>query len=170
MAGKKSKDKGKGYEREVADFLTSTYGDKFIRTPFSGAFVGGINAVRKESLTQGQIRNAKGDIVPPDHWNNFSVECKFYKEFPFHQIFTGDVALLDTWIQQQADASDEDDLQLIFMKFNRRGQWVAYPSGLGFSVDRAISYKGWYFCAWDMFWTEHNISLVKKYGTAGIKQ
>ena len=40
MSGSKSKNKGKTYEREVANFLTELYGESFTRVPYSGAFVG----------------------------------------------------------------------------------------------------------------------------------
>jgi len=58
------KAKGSGYEREVAKFLSETYGESFIRAPGSGAYVGGKNQARTEFLHEGQIRSFKGDIVP----------------------------------------------------------------------------------------------------------
>ena len=60
----KSKNKGKGFEREMANFLSDLYQLSFIRVPASGAFVGGANAVRKDILSEGQIRGAKSDIIP----------------------------------------------------------------------------------------------------------
>ena len=41
MSGKKSKNKGKLFEREIANFLSDLYGESFTRVPYSGAFVGG---------------------------------------------------------------------------------------------------------------------------------
>lgn len=169
MAGKKSKDKGKGYEREVAKFLSDMYGESFIRTFTSGAFVGGQNASRKSTLSMGQIRSNKSDIIPPDEWNNFAVECKFYKEWPFHQLFTGDLALLDEWIDQLEQTSDRDDLKIIFMKFNRKGQWVCFPAGLDFLVDRSVDYKGWKFCSWEQFWQHGNAEKFKDYSINGVQ-
>ena len=84
-------------------------------------------------------------------------------------MFTGDVAILDDWIAQQEVASDKNDLMLIFMKFNRKGQWIAYPQGLAFEVERKLPYKKWYFCSWDEFWNKTNIALVKKLASKGIK-
>ena len=40
MSGTKSKNKGKAYERDVANFLTELYQESFTRVPYSGAFVG----------------------------------------------------------------------------------------------------------------------------------
>ena len=46
MSGKKSKDKGKTFERDIANYLSELYEDSFTRVPQSGAYVGGQNAVR----------------------------------------------------------------------------------------------------------------------------
>ena len=72
----KSKNKGKGFERDVCKILGKIYGDNFERVPHSGAFVGGVNAARKSTLTENQIKAFKGDIIPPDHWKHFNCECK----------------------------------------------------------------------------------------------
>lgn len=61
-----SKIKGSGFEREVAKFLSDTYGESFIRNNSgSGAYIGGANHIRKNTLSEAQIRHAKGDIIPP---------------------------------------------------------------------------------------------------------
>jgi hypothetical protein len=120
-----SKNKGNSFERQTAEFLTNLYGEKFIRAPGSGAYVGGKNSKRKEFLHEGQIRSFKGDIVPGMSFPRFNGECKSYKEFPFHQLFSGNIKLLDSWIDQCMDASDEGDFNIIFMKFNRIGTYIA---------------------------------------------
>ena len=43
------KAKGSSWERDVAKFLTTLYGETFIRAPGSGAYVGGVNTKRKEA-------------------------------------------------------------------------------------------------------------------------
>ena len=120
-----SKAKGNSFERQTADFLTELYGEKFIRAPGSGAYTGGKNSHRKEFLHEGQIRNFKSDIVPGESFPKLNAECKSYKDFPFHQLFSGEVKMLDGWIQQCIDASDPGDFNIIFMKFNRKGTYVA---------------------------------------------
>ena len=45
-----SKNKGSGFERDVAKYLSDTYGESFIRAPGSGAYTGGSNNFRKKSL------------------------------------------------------------------------------------------------------------------------
>jgi len=126
--GSKSKAKGKSWERDFAGFLSTLYGESFIRVPHSGAYIGGKNNVRKEFLHEGQIRSMKGDITPPADWKHFNVECKSYADFPFHQLFTeGKIALLDSWIDQTMDVADAGDFSFIVMKFNRKGKYVAFP-------------------------------------------
>jgi hypothetical protein len=119
------KQKGSGYERDTAKFLTELYGETFIRAPGSGAYVGGSNNHRKQFLHEGQVRNFKGDIVPGESFPKLNAECKFYKDFPFHQLFQGSVNILETWIEQCIDAADSGDFNIIFMKFNRKGKYIA---------------------------------------------
>lgn len=160
----KSKAKGNAWELEVAKFLTETYGETFIRIPSSGAFVGGKNAFRKDTLGSAQVQSKKGDIHPPESWKHWNLECKSYADFPFHQLWYTDVKILDAWIQQQKDVEDEGDLNLILIKISRKEKWVLFPQGLGFVVDRYLLYKGWYFVNWDQFWDQdQNRVLVKKY-------
>lgn len=137
----KSKNKGKGYEREVANYLSDLYQSSFTRVPHSGAFTGGKNAIRKETLTEGQIRGYKGDIIPPDDWKKFNCECKNYAEFPFHQLLSqGKIGLLEAWTKQTLEAADPGDVNIIFMKFDRRGRYVAYQLPLSFDNHRFIDY------------------------------
>jgi hypothetical protein len=119
------KAKGSGFEREVAKYLTDTYGETFIRNiSGSGAYVGGTNNFRKQNLTEAQIRHAKGDVVPPESFPLFNAECKFYGDFGFHQLLDSSTQL-DTWLNQLMDAADPHDLNILFFKINRRGKYVA---------------------------------------------
>lgn len=119
-----SKNKGSGFEREVAKYLTELYGAPFIRAPGSGAFTGGKNSIRRQVLEGAQIRSFKGDIMPPEDWQLFNAEAKFYADFPFHQLFDG-CPQLETWLDQLMTASDSGDFNILFMKFNRKGRYVA---------------------------------------------
>lgn len=121
----KSKIKGSSYEREVAKFLTSHYGETFIRNiSGSGAYVGGTNSFRKANLTEAQIRHAKGDVVPPESFNLLNIECKSYGSLEFHQLLN-ECKQLEAWLQQLMDASDEADVNILFFKITRRGQYIA---------------------------------------------
>ena len=43
--------KGKSFENAKAKFLTEIYGEKFIRVPTSGAFLGGQNYDRRHTMS-----------------------------------------------------------------------------------------------------------------------
>ena len=165
----KSKAKGNAWELDVAKFLSTTYNESFIRIPSSGAFVGGKNTFRKTQIDAAQLQGKKGDIHPPEAWKHWNIECKSYADFPFHQLWTSDVKILDSWIAQQHEVEDEGDLNLILIKISRKDRWVVYQEKLGFQSDRAIHYKGWYFTSWDDFWSKPvNIELVKSISTSSL--
>jgi hypothetical protein len=156
----KSKNKGKGFERECSNFLSDLYEDSFTRVPDSGAFTGGKNAYRRDRLTEGQIRAHKGDIIPPDEWKYFNVECKNYAEFPFHQLFTqSPVPLLEGWLEQTLEAADEGDCNILFMKFNRKGRYLAFQlPNESFQTLRHLDYTDksgsiWRITGFDDFFT-----------------
>lgn len=159
------KTKGKGYENAVAKFLTDTYGEKFLRVPTSGAFLGGANFHRRHTMTEGQVRSFKGDIIPPDSWSKFNCECKFYKDFNFHQLYS-ESKILDRWIAETLDTANTGDLSLIFMKFNNLGEYMAYQSTENFIVNQYTIYKNsWHFTSHSAFWTQHNKNIVKARST-----
>jgi len=129
-----SKNKGSGFEREVAKFLSELYSESFIRAPGSGAYTGGSNSHRKQVLHEGQIRSFKGDIIPGESFTHFNAECKFYADFQFHQLFD-ESRQLETWLSQLMTASDPGDMNILFMKFNRRGRYVAVQATLPWNTD-----------------------------------
>jgi Holliday junction resolvase len=163
------KAKGSSWEREVAKYLTELFGETFIRAPGSGAYVGGSNAVRKQFLHQGQIRSFKGDIVPGESFAALNAECKSYKDFPFHQLFQGPVKILDQWIAQCMDAADAGDFNILFMKFNRKGRYVAVqaqPNSTPLMFTRHLNYGTlahghWFIMDMDLFF-EINSQTVRQ--------
>lgn len=164
----KSKAKGNAWELDVAKFLTETYKESFLRIPSSGAFVGGKNTFRKSQIDAAQLQGKKGDIHPPEAWKHWNCECKSYSDFPFHQLWYADVKILDAWIQQQKDVEDAGDLNLILIKISRKEKWVVFQEDLGFTVDRSLHYKGWYFTSWNDFWSKTtNLDLVKHFSLNG---
>lgn len=163
-----SKAKGNSFERTTADFLTNLYGEKFIRAPGSGAYVGGKNTHRKQLLHEGQIRNFKGDIVPGQSFPKLNAECKSYRDFPFHQLFQGPVNILESWIDQCMDVSDPGDFSIIFMKFNRKGTYIAVQLSptTQLQLVRHINYGSiknahWAIMDHNTFW-ELNSEVVKQ--------
>ena len=161
------KAKGSGFEREVAKFLTDTYGESFIRAPGSGAYVGGKNQVRKEVLHEGQIRSFKGDVVPGQSFGNMNIECKFYADFPFNLVLAGNCKVLDAWLDQLMSVSEPQDLNLLFMKFNRKGKFMCVQSKLTWITDQFLYYTSknhndWLIIEFEHFW-KLNKELIKKY-------
>ena len=83
-----------------------------------------------------------------------------YDNFPFHQLFTGPVKQLDTWLDQLMSAADPDDFNILIMKFNRKGKFVAvqfdHPSDLPLFVERHFLYENkhgrWAIMEYDRYW------------------
>ena len=163
------KAKGSGFEREIAKYLSEKYNESFIRAPGSGAYVGGKNQVRKEVLHEGQIRSFKGDVVPGQSFKRMNIECKFYADFPFHLLLTGECKVIDAWLDQLMDVADINDVNLLFMKFNRKGKYVCVQSKLTWISDNFIYYTSkkhgdWMIFEFDSFF-KHNVNLLKTYST-----
>ena len=168
MPGNTSKNKGKSFEREISKYLSELYSDSFQRVFDSGAFTGGTNQKRRATLTEGQIRSHKGDIVPPDDWKYFNCECKSYMDFPFYQLFLNvQIPLLETWIQQLLAAEDPGDCNLLFMKFNRKGRYVMFEKKELFYQHRDVEYSdtsnnNWIFMGFDNFFKLNSDHLKKR--------
>lgn len=166
------KAKGSGYEREVAKFLSTLYGETFIRAPGSGAYVGGKNQGRKEFLHEGQIRSFKGDIVPGQSFSKMNAECKFYSDFPWHLLLTGECKQLDSWLDQLLDVEDPNDLNILFMKFNRKGQYIAVQGKLTWKADNCLFYSSEKYGDWVIMehssFFNNNAELVKQYSGTSI--
>lgn len=130
MGGRASKAKGATGEREFCKILESHLGGHFVRTPSSGAFIGGVNISRMEQLSVNQIRTFKGDIYPDDAFPRLVVEVKNYKDFPFHNLMSDDPLPIldgkDGWITQTTHNLNQDDFWLLGFKITRKGWYVAF--------------------------------------------
>lgn len=156
----KQKIKGSSFERDVAKDLSLRYGENFTRTIGSGAFVGGKNTVRKDVLTENQIRHHKGDITPPDSFFKMNMECKSYKDFAFHLLFTGKNGKLEEWIGQTLDAADAGDVNIIVMKFDRIGKYICVEKFEGMDISKGLHYRdSWYFYDYDAFYETNEKSF-----------
>jgi hypothetical protein len=156
-----SKAKGSSFEREVAKFLSDLYKESFIRAPGSGAYVGGKNQARKQYLHEGQIRSFKGDIVPGQTFTKFNAECKSYADFPFHLLLSGDCKQIETWLGQLMDVAEEEDCNILFMKFNRKGKYVAVQSRYTWVTDNFIYYSSAKLGDWVIIEFDHFFKLNK---------
>jgi len=165
----KSKNKGKSWERSVCLILSELYNDSFIRVPGSGAFIGGTNEFRKETLSTEQIKLSRGDIIPPLNFPHFLAECKNYADFPFHQLLANNtIKLLDTWIAQvEHDVISENDVWLLFIKITRKGEFVLFNTNhLGdklFQLPHGVSYKKYWFCELNYFFECYKSELEFKW-------
>ena len=167
MSGRKSKNKGKSYERDIANFLTELYDESFTRVPYSGAFVGGQNIVRTETLSEDQTRGYKGDIHPGPSFPKLVIEAKNYGEFPWHNLaLRKPIVMLDDWIQQAKDACEPDDKWLLCVKITRQGQFVLWdPAMWQIPLQYAGPfYEDYIYREFDSFWKEHK-DCVKELST-----
>lgn len=164
----KGKTKGNGWEREVAASLTELYGEPFVRVPNSGAFIGGKNAHRKSNLSEEQIRGFKGDIIPGPSFPKLNIEGKFYADFPFHQVVQGSCKQLDQWLEQLMTSADDNDVNILAMKFNRKGSFIAVEKknippieiGSNYICYQNEKYGTWFIMNFDLFW-QLNSSAIK---------
>jgi hypothetical protein len=161
------KAKGNSWERTIAIYLSDLYSESFIRAPGSGAYIGGKNQSRTQFLHEGQIRNFKGDIVPGESFTKFNAECKSYADFPFHQVLAGSCKQLDTWLDQLMSVAEDNDLNILFVKINRKGKFIAVQSKYTWVTDQFMYYTSanqgdWVLVDFDHFF-KHNRDLLKAY-------
>ena len=168
MSGSKSKIKGNSFERDIAQFLTKLYGESFVRAAHSGAYIGGKNQIRKEVLSEGQIKSFKGDIIPPDGWQYFNAELKSYKDFAFHALFSGSQKVLDQWLEQCYEVANENDLSFLIMKFDRIGKYICVPAELGWTTSNYFVYASkqhdrvYHICELTEFFEKHSDAFKKR--------
>ena len=158
MSGRKSKNKGKSYERDVANFLSELYGESFTRVPYSGAFVGGQNIKRTATLSEDQTRGYKGDIHPGPSFPKLVIEAKNYAEFSWPSLaLNKSSAQLDDWIQQAIDSCEPGDMWLLCIKITRQGQFVLWDPNMWNMPDNGGNhYKQYVYKEYDAFWKAHS--------------
>jgi hypothetical protein len=166
----KGKVKGNAGERKVAEFLTGLYGQKFLRVPNSGAFLGGANTFRKAALDEGQIATFKADLIPPSNMRKLVIESKFYGEFPFHNLFKNvDVPLLDKWVEQAKISADDVDFWVVVFRINRKGAFAVFDKSLfdKFVISDYVSYKTNIITEFEKFFTDNKDVIFEMVQTAG---
>lgn len=161
-----NKNKGKGFEREVADLFSQATGLHWQRVPNSGAFIGGKNSSRIQQLSNNQILLTRGDIIPPDEYNGICIECKFHKDFPFHLLFD-DCLELNKWIDQcmvDYEASNGKVFMVIF-KINRRGLFICTLKDQ-FKITKSLTYitknREYSVSKFDLEWIQNNKHTIKE--------
>lgn len=99
MAASLSRSKGKRGEATVAKTLSSYFSLTFIRTPYSGAFVGGRNS--KRSISKNAETLLSGDLIPPEELQNIYCEVKNGKMIGlWMSILRGNSIFIDPWLKQ----------------------------------------------------------------------
>jgi hypothetical protein len=126
----KAKAKGNSWELAICKFLGEKLDGHWMRVPNSGAYVGGKNVTRKILMDDGQVRMAKGDIMPPERYKYFNLEAKNYKDIAFHHIIDGKCKQLNDWIDQTETPAEPGDLSMTIFKITRKGSWVAFRETL----------------------------------------
>lgn len=142
-----AKNKGNSFEREVAKFLTTIFNEHFNRNiSGSGSYIGGNNIYRKQILSDSQVWNNQGDIICPDSFNGkLIIECKFYKDFPFHHfLINKSIPLLDDWIKQQLTIVEDNNIWFIVFKINRVGSYIVIPEKI-IDIDDSLGNHSIYY-------------------------
>ena len=88
------------------------------------------------------------------------------------------IPLLEDWIVQTMEIAEDSDVNIIFMKFNRIGTYVAYQehmNGIGWRSPISITYKSekngcWIIASAEEFW-KYNSDAFERHcidGTTSI--
>lgn len=159
-----SKKKGNSGERECASILSKHLGGSFQRVSQSGAFIGGKNSIRKQTLSTNQIRNMKSDIIPPDEYSKLVVEVKFYKDLPYHAFAVcGDIPKLDGWISELEYDCDDNDFGILCFKINRKGWSVCFHTKYIqlFKLNTHICYKNYIVTGFEPFLIDNKAPIIQ---------
>lgn len=121
-----SKNKGSGFERDIAKLLSETLAPlKFRRTPQSGAIVGGNNFATTGNLFNQQgLTLFVGDVSPCNDGEDgnhfrFVVETKFYKDQDtLEHLLTGKAKVFGWLDEVDVDKVKVGKEGIVIMKFN----------------------------------------------------
>lgn len=162
-----AKQKGNSWERDVAKDLSETFNENFIRVPNSGAYTGGANVYRIDQLTEQQRRMMDGDIMVPPCLSRFKIECKNYKSFDFHRLFTENKTL-DKWIKQ----AEFGLLWFLVIKVTRKGSFILFPTEIcnNFVFKNNLRYKEKYVITdYKNFWKTNEDAIRRLNENTSIK-
>lgn len=127
------KAKGNNFEGSVAKKLTKALQPlNFIRTPGSGARVGGKNfATIGAMFGEEALKIFVGDVVPVNEKQNnlkflHSIECKFYRtQDSFTSLSSGSANVFKWFEEAVTDAKKIDKIPLLIFKWNHTDIFVA---------------------------------------------
>lgn len=120
--GRRSKRKGKTYERKIAGLLSEFTGVNFRKTPGSGGFNKQGVVIKQESFC--------GDVICDRADFKFCVEAKNRDTFNFHSLLVNPntSAFSEWWHQCLEDAKSVDLLPIMFFKPELGEDFVALTS------------------------------------------
>lgn len=154
--------KGRAGELELCKMLGDVFESSFIRTDRSGSYIGGKNNWRKQYMSEAQIRSKKADIVPPEHLTRLILECKWYKDFPYHAFAKNDqIPLLNGWITDLEYDCDSKDIGIICIKINSRGWMVVFNKVLinKFKLQNHVIYNDYIVTGLNSFLTDNRKAI-----------
>jgi len=120
MSGKKSRNKGAGFERLIANMFAEAYGVSFRRTPLSGGWAA-------------EFADAAGDIVcvEPNKFESkhgfsfhYCIECKKSEGWKFGSLFTESHMWFDNWWKQLEEECPGDKIPLLVFSQNYSPIWL----------------------------------------------
>ena len=128
-----SKSKGNNFENKISKLLTEHLSPlKFIRSPGSGARVGGVNFQRFGNLySEDSLNIFVGDVVcvnESDFGLTFraNIECKSYKESDsFTSLMSGSSKVFEWMKESEIDAAKTNKIPIVVFKFNRTPTYIA---------------------------------------------
>lgn len=117
-----SKAKGNRGENEFVKILNERFKPlKFIRTPGSGALVGGVNYLKNAGLEESIIETLASDIIVPKDFK-FALEHKSYKNDSVrinHFISSSKYPIKEWWLQCKGDAEKTGKQPMLVVKLDR---------------------------------------------------
>jgi hypothetical protein len=132
-----SKSKGNGFELKVSKLLSDVLSPlKFIRSPQSGARLGGKNFAAFSAMFGADATQLfVGDVVPTNEKDThlrfkYSLECKSYKTSDSFETMVAGNANIFKWMQESViDAVKVNKKPLIVFKWNHTPLYTACLSG-----------------------------------------
>lgn len=113
--------KGKGFEREVAHYLTKQLGVKFERVPCSGGF---------QTSHDTRDHRFRGDVFTEcDLWKDLTVECKRHKDLRIIDLFNKKSKFWE-WIEQcktESASSGVEGKWVLFFRMNNMPLMACSP-------------------------------------------
>lgn len=128
-----SKKKGNSFELKISKLLTEHLAPlKFIRSPGSGARVGGVNFQRFGNLySEDSLSIFVGDVVCTNESEvgltfRVNVECKSYKSpDQFTSLMSGGSKIYEWMKESEIDGAKTNKIPVVVFKFNRTPTYIA---------------------------------------------